>query len=67
MLFKGPHQAKNSLSKGPEEPVGVHAQEAGGHHQQGGKHHQVLVRGAIQPKGHFFEAQNCFHKIASLN
>jgi hypothetical protein len=28
----------------PEEPGGVHAQEAAGHHQEGGEYHQVLVR-----------------------
>jgi hypothetical protein len=31
----------------PEEPGGVHAQEAGGHHQLVGESHQVLARGAV--------------------
>jgi hypothetical protein len=29
----------------PEEPGGVHAQEAAGHHQEGGESSEVLVNG----------------------
>ncbi len=32
------------ISTVPEEPGGVHAQEAAGHHQEGGEYHQILVR-----------------------
>jgi hypothetical protein len=60
-VLRDPHKVRNSLSKVPEKPGGVHAQEAGGHHQKGGEPHQVLARGAIHPMGPF-QVQNCFNK-----